>query len=95
MARIPRQAVGFFGCLTALLCRLEIDEPPLLPKWKKFWSTSLIPVEPEPTPKNTKPSAKTTASSTKAHFACTAQTLEEQLLLPLADGFVVRSWPLR
>ena len=57
--------------------------PPLEPKLKAFWRTSLIPVEPEPTPKKTKPSAKATASSTNTHFACVAQPLEEQLLLPL------------
>ena len=57
-----------------------MDVPPLLPKLKAFWSASLMPVEPEPTPKKTNPSAKTSA-----------QALEEQLLLPLRRLVLVRS----
>ena len=37
---------------------------------KKLLSASLIPVEPEPTPKRTKLNAKTSARKTKTHLAC-------------------------
>jgi hypothetical protein len=49
----------------------ELTLEPPLPKMLKFpRRRSPIPVEPDPTPKNTKPAAKTKARKTKTHFAC-------------------------
>src|SRR4051794_38968942 len=63
-------AFASFGCFSVLLSSELTDEPLLLERWKKLLSASLIPVEPEPTPKRTKLNAKTTARKTKTHLAC-------------------------
>src|SRR5262249_8893488 len=60
-----------FGCASALLRREEADAPLDEEPLKKFWRTSLMPVEPEPTPKKTNPAAKTKARNTNIHFAGT------------------------
>ena len=39
------------------------------PKEVSFWRMSLMPVDPDPTPKKTNPSANAKASSTNIHFA--------------------------
>ena len=61
-----------FGCCAITFCfafTCELVEVPPPPK-KLPRRMSLIPVEPEPTPKATKPTAKTSARKTKTHFAC-------------------------
>jgi len=58
------RAIAF--CFSFARELVEVPPPP-----KKFpRRMSLMPVEPEPTPKATKPTAKTSARKTKTHFAC-------------------------
>src|SRR5919204_1915785 len=70
-----RHASGSFGCalvfLRALLTAELVVEPPPEPKMLKLpRSRSPSPVDREPTPRKTKPAAKTNARKTKTHFAC-------------------------
>src|SRR5207248_9397438 len=76
VARV-RQTLGSFGCFCALCCSEESDEEPLLELEKKFCIRSVMPVEPEPTPKKMNPAPKATARRTNIHFACTRSRLKK------------------
>src|SRR5439155_6394716 len=79
-----RQAVVFLGWLCAFFCSEESEEPLLPELEKKFCRASLIPVEPEPTPKMTKPTPKASARKTNIHFACARRRLKKSCSSQLA-----------